>query len=64
LGFNKPTHYTENTVCEMTITNKVLTSNFVGTPDILAEYGTSTMYTVSTGHKVLKKQTNKQQPMQ
>ena len=48
----------------MTITNKVLTSNFVGTPDILAEYGTSTMYTVSTGHKVLKKQTNKQQPMQ
>jgi hypothetical protein len=44
----------------MTITNKVITSNFVGTPDILAAYGTYTMYTVSTGDKVLKKQTYKQ----
>jgi len=44
----------------MTITNKVITSNSVSTPDILAEYGTYKMYTVSTGHKVLKKQVNKQ----
>ena len=53
-------HITESTVCEMTITNKVIISNFVSTPDILAEYGTYTMYTVSTGYKVLKKQTYKQ----
>jgi hypothetical protein len=38
----------------MTITNKVITSNFV------TEYGTYTMYTISTGHKILKKQTQKQ----
>jgi hypothetical protein len=38
----------------------VVTSNFVDTPDILAEYGTYTMYTVSTGHKVLKKERKKE----